>query len=94
MPVDSSSQAAVQRARDRDGGGGASWEKGAEEGGGERGAASHSQLPHTSVWTFISDTKEEARPLGEVGAGRPSCIMHFTSKLFSSPARLLARVLS
>lgn len=46
---------------------GASWEKGAEEGGGERGAASHSQLPHTSVWTFISDTKEEEAPGGGRG---------------------------
>lgn len=50
-------------------------------------------LSLSAPWTFISDTKEEVRPLGEAGAGRQGCIMHFSSCLNSSSAHFLAGVL-
>lgn len=97
-PEDSASQAPVQRVKDRRAGQGPGREKRAEKKraeGGERGAASHSLGSHTlPPRTFISDTKEEAKPLREAGAGRPSCIMHFSPCLFSSSVHFLAGVLS
>lgn len=93
-PEDSASQTLVQRTEDR--GGRGHWagkEKRAEKERerGERGErGSHTLLP----WTFISDTKEEVRPLREAGAGRPSCIMYFSFCLFSSSVHFLAGVLS